>query len=119
MRQVGREDAAPWLSGLLRPPHARLPADGGVGVRLPLRADRDPATFYSFNAGTSLAIWEGFSLRWYHAAWHERARSQAATFRSLGIATIAAVVSTVLATMAAIVPTRGGAFRGADRRASR
>ena len=25
--------------------------------------------FYSFNAGTSIAIWEGFSWRWYEAAW--------------------------------------------------
>ena len=24
---------------------------------------------YSFNAGTSIAIWEGFSWRWYLAAW--------------------------------------------------
>jgi spermidine/putrescine transport system permease protein len=23
---------------------------------------------YSFNAGSSIAIWEGFSLRWYAAA---------------------------------------------------
>ena len=27
---------------------------------------------YSFNAGTSIAIWEGFSWRWYEAAWQER-----------------------------------------------
>ena len=26
-------------------------------------------TFYSFNAGSSLAMWEGFSFRWYVAAW--------------------------------------------------
>ena len=25
--------------------------------------------FYSFNAGSSVALWEGFSMRWYHAAW--------------------------------------------------
>ena len=29
--------------------------------------------FYSFNAGTSIAIWEGFSWRWYEAAWNNRA----------------------------------------------
>ncbi len=43
---------------------------------------------YSFNAGTSLAIWEGFSLRWYASAW-QNTEVQVATFRSLGIATAA------------------------------
>ena len=66
---------------------------------------------YSFNAGTSLAIWEGFSLRWYAAAW-ANADVQAATFRSLGIATVAATVSSILATMAAIATTRTEPFRG-------
>ena len=66
---------------------------------------------YSFNAGTSLAIWEGFSLRWYAAAWRN-ADVQAATFRSLGIAAVAAAVSSILATMAAIATTRSAAFRG-------
>ena len=66
---------------------------------------------YSFNAGTSIAIWEGFSLRWYAAAW-QNSEVQAATFRSLGIATVAAIVSSTLATMAAIATTRTAAFRG-------
>ena len=25
---------------------------------------------YSFNAGTSIANWEGFSLRWFETAWN-------------------------------------------------
>ena len=66
---------------------------------------------YSFNAGTSIAIWEGFSLRWYAAAW-QNGEVQAATFRSLGIATVAAIVSSALATMAAIATTRAAALRG-------
>ena len=66
---------------------------------------------YSFNAGTSIAIWEGFSLRWYAAAW-QNGEVQAATFRSLGIATVAAIVSSALATMAAIATTRTAALRG-------
>jgi spermidine/putrescine transport system permease protein len=24
---------------------------------------------YSFNAGSSLALWEGFSFQWYYSAW--------------------------------------------------
>ena len=69
---------------------------------------------YSFNAGTSLAIWEGFSLRWYVAAWQD-VEVQAATFRSLGIATVAGVVSIVLATMAAVATTRTAAIPRPDR----
>ncbi len=65
---------------------------------------------FSFNAGTSIAIWEGFSLRWYQAAWMN-AEVQAATFRSLGIASVAAVVATVLATMATLATTRTAPFR--------
>ena len=68
-------------------------------------------TFYSFNAGTSLAIWEGFSLRWYVAAWND-VEVQGAAIRSLVIATVAGVVSTVVATMAAVATTRTEPFRG-------
>lgn len=66
---------------------------------------------YSFNAGTSVAIWQGLSLRWYEAAWRDGA-VQAAVLLSLEIAASAAVTSTVLATMAALATTRGQAFRG-------
>ena len=54
---------------------------------------------YSFNAGESLAIWEGFSLEWYERAWHNEA-VQEATLRSLGVASVAATVATIAATMA-------------------
>ncbi len=66
---------------------------------------------YSFNAGDSVAIWQGFSLRWYRAAW-SNADVQAATGRSLGIALVAAAISSLLATMAAIATTRTPPFRG-------
>ena len=49
-----------------------------------------PLVVYSFNAGTSLAFWEGFSLRWYVAAW-ENDSVQDATIRSLIIAVTAAL----------------------------
>ena len=51
---------------------------------------------YSFNAGTSIAIWEGFSWRWYQAAWHND-QVQDVSLRSLFIATVAAFVSTICA----------------------
>jgi spermidine/putrescine transport system permease protein len=66
---------------------------------------------YSFNAGTSIAIWEGFSWRWYLAAW-ENEQVQEVSLRSLFIASVAAIVSTICATMAALATTRTGPFPG-------
>lgn len=66
---------------------------------------------YSFNAGESVALWEGFSWRWYSAAW-ENTQVQEAAIRSLVVATFASAISTVLATMAALGTTRTGPFPG-------
>lgn len=66
---------------------------------------------FSFNDGTSLAIWEGFSLRWYQqAAANEQV--QDAAVRSLYLALIAASIGTVAATMAALATTRTRHFPG-------
>ena len=70
-----------------------------------------PLVIYSFNAGTSLAIWEGISFRWYVSAW-DNELVQEATIRSLVLAASAAVIATVLATMAALGTTRTGNYRG-------
>jgi spermidine/putrescine transport system permease protein len=66
---------------------------------------------FSFNAGTSIAIWEGFSWRWYEAAWNNR-DIQEVSLRSLFIAAIAATIATITATMAALATTRKKAFAG-------
>jgi spermidine/putrescine transport system permease protein len=66
---------------------------------------------YSFNASDSLAIMQGFSLRWYVSAWNNEAVQEAA-LRSLMIASFAAVVATSAATMAALATTRTVSFRG-------
>lgn len=66
---------------------------------------------YSFNAGTSIAIWEGFSWRWYASAW-DNEQVQEATIRSLIIAFWAALISTSVAVMAALATTRTRKFRG-------
>jgi spermidine/putrescine transport system permease protein len=66
---------------------------------------------YSFNAGTSMAIWEGFSWRWYISGWHNDQVIEAST-RSLTIAACASLISTIVATMAAIATTRTRPFRG-------
>ncbi len=66
---------------------------------------------YSFNAGNSVASFEGFSLQWYVKAWQNDAVLDA-TLRSLTIASLAALISTVVATMAALGTTRRRAFKG-------
>lgn len=66
---------------------------------------------YSFNAGTSMAIWEGFSWRWYVSAWHNDQVIEA-SIRSLTIASVASLISTIAATMAAIATTRTREFPG-------
>ncbi len=66
---------------------------------------------YSFNDGNSLAIWEGFSLRWYQQAVANEAVQDAAV-RSLFLAITAASIATVAATMAALATTRTRHFPG-------
>lgn len=66
---------------------------------------------YSFNAGTSIAIWEGFSWRWYVSAW-DNEQVQEATVRSLIIALWASVISTTVAVLAALATTRTRKFKG-------
>ncbi|MCB1972285.1 MAG: ABC transporter permease [Geminicoccaceae bacterium] len=66
---------------------------------------------YSFNASESVAVWGGFSWRWYDAAW-ANVQVQEATARSLVIAVSAAAIATSVATMAALGTTRTAAFPG-------
>lgn len=66
---------------------------------------------FAFNAGTSVSVWEGASLRWFEAAWNNT-RIVEATLRSLTIAPIAALIATATATMAALAMTRTAPYRG-------
>ena len=70
-----------------------------------------PLVVYSFNEGNNIALWEGFSLRWYQAAW-ENQLVQSAAIRSSVVATIASIVATVLATLVALATTRTRPYRG-------
>jgi len=63
----------------------------------------------SFNAGAHIGTWEGFSLQWYAAAWHNDA-IRAAAARSLQLAVTAAGIAVVVATMAALATTRTTSF---------
>ncbi len=69
---------------------------------------------YSFNDSLSITQWGGFSLRWYHDLFTgvESAKFKRAAVNSLFIALTAGVISTALATAAAIAMVRGGSFRG-------
>lgn len=66
---------------------------------------------FSFNERESLAVWGGFSLRWYEGAWSNRDIKDAA-FRSLWLAGAAATIATSAATLAALATTRGRSFLG-------
>ncbi|WP_069300463.1 ABC transporter permease [Neptunicoccus sediminis] len=68
---------------------------------------------YSLNASESIAVWEGFSLRWYADVFtgSESAKFKVAARNSFVIAIIAASVATTIATLAATAMVRGGKFR--------
>ena len=66
---------------------------------------------YSFNAGTSIAIWEGFSWRWYVSAWQNEQVKDAA-LRSLIVASCASFFATFAATLAGLATTRTRKYRG-------
>lgn len=91
----------------------RLPGFNGIAIAVfvALYAPIAMLVVNSFNAGDSIAIWEGTSLRWYERAW-ANAQVKDATLRSLIIATTAATVATIAATMVALATTRKKPFRG-------
>ncbi|MBT9385933.1 ABC transporter permease [Pseudooceanicola sp. CBS1P-1] len=66
---------------------------------------------FAFNAGTSIAIWQGFSLRWFVSA-AQNDQVIEASIRSLQIAVVAAGLATVSATLAALATTRTKGYRG-------
>lgn len=65
----------------------------------------------AFNGGQASSQWEGFSLRWFEAALGNEAFRSAAV-NSLVVAGMAALISTMLATMAAMSVTRGRNLKG-------
>jgi spermidine/putrescine transport system permease protein len=66
---------------------------------------------YSFNALRSITNWGGFTFDWYVKAFNNP-DIQIATLNSLMIASVAALVSTVIAVGAALALSRGGNFKG-------
>jgi putrescine transport system permease protein len=66
---------------------------------------------FSFNASRLVAVWGGWSTRWYAALAQDAALLQAASI-SFRIAFIAATLATLLGTLAAVALVRFGPFRG-------
>ncbi len=92
---------------------ARLPGFATIAIAVFVLLYLPIATLvvFSFNAGPSIAVWDGWSLHWYSDAWKNEA-VKSATVRSLIIATCASAVATTVATMAALGTTRRAAFGG-------
>jgi spermidine/putrescine transport system permease protein len=66
---------------------------------------------FSFNQNRSVTVWTEFSFDWYVKA-AQNEGIQHAAWVSLEVAFIAMVISTILATMAALVTTRTPPYRG-------
>lgn len=66
---------------------------------------------FSFNEAASMSRWEGFSLKWYEAAFQNR-QVRDVSIRSLWLAATAASFATILATLAALGTTRTSKFKG-------
>ena len=66
---------------------------------------------YSFNDSKLVTVWGGFSTRWYTTLFQNESFMNAALV-TLKIALLSATIATVLGTLAALVLTRAGRFRG-------
>src|SRR4051794_16765581 len=64
----------------------------------------------SFNASRLVTAWDGFSLRWYVALWHDEPLVDAALL-SLRIAATSATLALVVGTLAGYALARFGRFR--------
>ncbi|WP_426409125.1 ABC transporter permease [Bradyrhizobium ganzhouense] len=66
---------------------------------------------YSFNASRLVTVWGGWSLRWYHEFFNDRAMIEA-SWMSLRVAVASATIATLIGTLAAVALSRGERFRG-------
>lgn len=66
---------------------------------------------YSFNENRLVTVWSGFSTKWYGELFKDRQMLTAALM-SLKLAFVTATTAVIIGTMAAVVMTRMGRFRG-------
>jgi len=65
----------------------------------------------SFNGSRLVTVWGGWSLRWYHEFFSDRAMIDAA-WMSFRVAASSATIATLLGTLAAVALSRGERFKG-------
>lgn len=104
--------AAPNRTRRFRVGH--IPGFGSIAIAffVFLYAPIGVLVLFSFNAGPSATVWQGFGLDWYAKALANQ-DIQRAAINSLIVATTATAVATTLSTLAALGLVRGGRFRGA------
>lgn len=68
---------------------------------------------YSFNASRSVAVWAGWSTKWYGEMLKDQQLLDAA-WVTLRVGVVSATIATILGTLAAIVLVRYGRFRGSN-----
>jgi len=66
---------------------------------------------YSFNASRLVAVWGGWSTRWYAELIKDTALVESASI-SIRLALVSATAATILGTLAAVALVRAGRFRG-------
>src|SRR6201996_6924339 len=66
---------------------------------------------YSFNGSRLVTVWGGWSLRWYHEFFNDKAMIEAA-WMSLRVASSSATLAALLGTLAAIALSRADRFPG-------
>src|ERR1700749_2896785 len=66
---------------------------------------------FSFSDSPLVAVWGGWSLRWYREFFNDAAMIEAA-WMSVRVAASSATIATLLGTLAAVALTRGESFRG-------
>ncbi|MGK0273258.1 MAG: putrescine transport system permease protein [Cocleimonas sp.] len=66
---------------------------------------------FSFNSSKLVTVWGGFSTKWYVSLFQNESFMNAA-FVTLKVGLVSATLATVLGTLAALVMTRAGKFRG-------
>ena len=66
---------------------------------------------FSFNSSKLVTVWGGFSTKWYTSLFQNESFIDAALV-TLRVGLLSATIATVLGTLAALVMTRAGKFRG-------
>lgn len=91
-----------------------MPGFGGLSLAffVYLYAPIAVLVLFSFNAGSSATVWQGFGVDWYGKALTNDGIQRAA-LNSVVVAVSATIVATLVATLAALVLVRNGRFRSA------